>query len=104
MKIFRDETDVRAAAEALEQSRGELWQALEENKQAREELETASQAKDHFLAILSHELRTPLTPVLVAAQTLVTAKRPGRAGARSARGRSSATFASRRTSSTTCST
>ena len=70
VKIFRDESDVRAAAEALEQSRGELWQALEENKRAREELETASQAKDHFLAILSHELRTPLTPVLVAAQTL----------------------------------
>jgi PAS domain S-box-containing protein len=30
----------------------------------RAEAEAASQAKDHFLAVLSHELRTPLTPVL----------------------------------------
>ena len=70
VKIFRDETAARAAAEALEQSRGELWEALAENKRAREELEAASRAKDHFLAVLSHELRTPLTPVLVAVQAL----------------------------------
>jgi len=31
---------------------------------AREEAESANQAKDHFLAMLSHELRTPLTPVI----------------------------------------
>jgi two-component system, chemotaxis family, CheB/CheR fusion protein len=70
VKIFRDETDVRSATEAIEKSRGELWMALEENRKAREDLEAASRAKDHFLAVLSHELRTPLTPVLVAAQTL----------------------------------
>ena len=33
-------------------------------REAKEAAETASAAKDHFLAMLSHELRTPLTPVL----------------------------------------
>jgi two-component system CheB/CheR fusion protein len=70
VKIFRDETAVRETAEALEQSRRELWQALAENSRARVELEAASHTKDHFLAVLSHELRTPLTPVLVAVQAL----------------------------------
>jgi two-component system CheB/CheR fusion protein len=35
-----------------------------------QEVQAASQAKDHFLAVLSHELRTPLTPVLAAVSTL----------------------------------
>jgi PAS domain S-box-containing protein len=39
-------------------------------KIAKEEAETASSAKDTFLAILSHELRTPLTPVLMTASSL----------------------------------
>jgi signal transduction histidine kinase len=37
---------------------------------AKDEAETATQAKDRFLAMLSHELRTPLTPALAAASML----------------------------------
>ncbi len=70
VKIFRDQSKERAASEALEESRAQLWTALQENEAARAEAEAAGLAKDHFLAVLSHELRTPLTPVLMAVQTL----------------------------------
>jgi two-component system CheB/CheR fusion protein len=64
LKIFRDQTQARAAEQALETSRAELVQALVDNRKARAEAEAASHAKDRFLAILSHELRTPLTVVM----------------------------------------
>lgn len=51
-----DVTEQRAAADAI--------------TQAKEQVETASRAKDNFLAALSHELRTPLTPVLMMASIL----------------------------------
>jgi len=70
VKIFRDQTAARQASEALKRSQAKLREALRENEQARREIESASRAKDHFLAVLSHELRTPLTPVLMAAQAL----------------------------------
>lgn len=41
-----------------------------ENARLYNEAQRASQAKDHFLAVLSHELRTPLTPVLMAASAI----------------------------------
>ncbi|MYM21334.1 PAS domain S-box protein [Duganella sp. FT135W] len=65
LKIFRDQTAVLHAKNALEQSRQELKQALAETEQARDEAEVAGKAKDHFLAALSHELRTPLTPLML---------------------------------------
>jgi PAS domain S-box-containing protein len=37
---------------------------------AKQDLEEANRAKDHFLAMLSHELRTPLTPVLMTIASL----------------------------------
>ncbi len=48
--IFRDFSEHKEAERIL--------------RAAKQELETAGRAKDHFLASLSHELRTPLTPVL----------------------------------------
>lgn len=39
-------------------------------REAKEQAEKASQAKDDFLAALSHELRTPLTPVLLSSSAL----------------------------------
>ena len=58
MKILRDHTEERQIQEALEHSRAELWEALQENEAARDEAEAAGRAKDHFMAVLSHELRT----------------------------------------------
>jgi PAS domain S-box len=70
VKILRDETESRRAQETLERSREQLEDALKEKDRAWKEAETASKAKDHFVAVLSHELRTPLTPVLLVAQML----------------------------------
>ncbi|VWX63227.1 Protein-glutamate methylesterase [Burkholderiales bacterium 8X] len=70
VKILRDETAARAAQAALEQSQAELLLALNQNEQARLELEAADVAKDRFIAVLSHELRNPLASVSSAAGLL----------------------------------
>ncbi len=48
----------------------EQLRIMGELQRAKEQAESASMAKDRFLAILSHELRTPLTPVLMLAEQL----------------------------------
>ena len=67
VNILRDQTEERKVEQALLENREELVKALER-------AETATRAKDHFLAMLSHELRTPLTPVLLTTHMLARRK------------------------------
>jgi signal transduction histidine kinase/CheY-like chemotaxis protein len=60
---------VGVAADITDRKRAEQQIAY-----AKQQLESANQAKDRFLAMLSHELRTPLAPVLALASDLVDRK------------------------------
>src|SRR4029079_4443935 len=51
------------------------WKKAQEEKRElatkEQSARAATEAKDHFMAILSHELRTPLTPVLASVSALL---------------------------------
>ena len=59
-------------AERLRDSNERLEAALERERRARKETETASYLKDEFLMTVSHELRTPLTAIYGWARVLGT--------------------------------
>jgi PAS domain S-box-containing protein len=71
LKILRDQTTELHAKEALERSRRELWEALQETDRARNDAEAAGRAKDQLFAVLSHELRTPLMPIMFGTEMLL---------------------------------
>ncbi len=84
VKVLRDQSEQRAAQQEVEQSRGELLDALRANEAARQALEAADAAKDRFLAVLSHELRNPLASISGAAELLAPEELPTQEHARAA--------------------
>jgi signal transduction histidine kinase/DNA-binding response OmpR family regulator len=63
-------TDQVRARRKIEEQARLLREATREAEQARHLAETASRAKDEFLAMLGHELRNPLSPIVAALQLM----------------------------------
>ncbi len=62
--------EVRRVGQALVSAHVERQHALERERDARQVAESASRAKDEFLAMLGHELRNPLAAITTAARLL----------------------------------
>jgi PAS domain S-box-containing protein len=70
VKITRDMSERKKAAEQREQLRERELQLIQE-RELRAQVESAVHMRDTFLSILAHELRTPLTSLLGNAQLLL---------------------------------
>ncbi len=79
-KIERDVTAQREMQEARREAGEERARLLVAERHARQEAESASAAKDRFLASLSHELRTPLAPMQMAVFALERERRLSASG------------------------